>query len=263
MMRRPSGMYRPGNSFLHGLDPAVKLLCFLLLLAAVVLTDGPVGHTSAIIFTLTLSYLAQLDRKEALSGVHRLRWLIVAILLVNLLFSHPEQAVYRWWILAPSPDGLWTGLGIALRISMLLVLAVILSSTTAPLKLSTAVSTLLKPLSRIGIPTGRAALVISASLRFIPALFEDAENIRRARRARGLYHEKKGFLDVAAAAQPMALPLFVSAFRKADTLAQVLESKGYCESDRGSSFEKFSPAREDWLALFVCAAIFALQAFVL
>ena len=263
MTQLSSVMYRPGSTILHGLDSAVKLICFALLCAAVLLVRNVAGYAAMLIFTPALAYMARLSASQALSGIRRLRWMLLAILALKFLFACPEKAFFRWWIFAPSFEGFVKGAAVVIKLSLILMLSCVLSATTSPLRLNEGLRTLLHPLSKLKLPADHIALMLAVTLRFIPQLFEEAENIRYAQRARGMKFEKQSFFDTAHGAAPIAIPLCVSAFKKAETLSMAMEAKGYRMDGRGVSVEKIRPGRGDWYALFVCTAVFALQILIL
>lgn len=255
--------FRPGSSLLHGLDAAVKLICFVLLCAAVLFTRTAAGYVAMLVFTPALAYLACLRPAQALAGVRRIRWMLAAILLMDFLFAFPDRAFFRWWILSPSVDGLIRGGETVIRLALILVLSAVLSTTTSTLKLNEGLRTILQPLGRLKLPVAHIAVMLAVTMRFIPLLFEEADNIVRAQRLRGMRFEKQGFFDTARAAAPIAVPLCVSAFKKAESLSLAMEAKGYRMDGRGAVVEKLKPARCDWYALFVSAAVFALQIIIL
>lgn len=258
----PAG-YRPGGSLLHGLDGAVKLICFALLCAAVLFVQTAAGYLAMLVFTQALGYLACLDISQALAGVRRIRWMLAAILLLNFLFACPDKAFFRWWILNPSIEGLVRGGETIVRLVLILILAAVLSATTSPLKLNEGLRTILQPLGKLGLPASHIAMMLAVTMRFIPLLFEETEEIVRAQRVRGMKFEKQGFFDTARASAAIAVPLCVSAFKKAENLSLAMEAKGYRMDGRGVVIEKIRPARCDWYALFVCAAMFALEIIIL
>jgi len=263
MTNPPSGVYRPGDSIVHGLDAAIKLLCFLLLVIAVLTTDTPAGYTGMLLFTGAAAYLAQLDKKRALRGVGKFWWLIALVILSNFAFYAPEETFGAWWVFTPSYKGLYKGISHALRIAMLLVFANILSSTTSSLKLTSALETVLSPLARLKLPVDRFITAMEISTRLIPALFDDAELIRRAQKARGVNFAAKGFLNKAQTAMPLTLPVLITAFRRADDLSIVMEARGFKAGVRTFSVKKPVLAAADWAALLVCAAVCAMQIIIL
>lgn len=263
MSQLSSGMYRPGGSLLHGLDGAIKLICFALLCASVLLTRTAAGYVAMLVFTAALVYLAQIKGSQALAGIRRLRWMLLMILLLELLFACPDSAFFRWWIFSPSIEGLVMGAATVLRLSFILIFAAVLNATSSPLKLNEGLRTLLHPLSLLKLPADHIATMLGLTMRFVPLLFEEADKILYARRARGMEYEKQSFFDTAGASAPLAIPLAVSAFKRAETLSMAMEAKGYRMDGKGAVFGKIRPCRGDWYALFVSAAVFALQIIIL
>ena len=136
MMRLPTGMYQPGYSVIHGISAAVKLVCLILLMAAIVATDSIPGCLAAITATAAIVYLAQVSAATAFASVRRLAWFFVLILLMNTCFYGADDAWFGWWIFTPSLRGLIRGANIVLRVVLILVLSNILTATTAPLRLT-------------------------------------------------------------------------------------------------------------------------------
>jgi len=258
-----SGAYRPGDSILHSLDSAIKLICFLLLLLATLTTDTPAGYTGMLLFTAALAYLAGLDAKHALSTVRKLWWLIILVLLSNFAFYAPEETFGAWWIFTPSYTGFFKGLSIALRIAVILVLANILSATSSSLKLLGAVETVLSPLKLLNIPVERFLMSLELSARLIPAIHEDAAIIRRCQMSRGVNFAAKGFFNKAETAYPLLLPVLISSFRRVDRLSELMEIRGYCREKTAIQVKMIKPSPADWAALLVCASFCAMQLIIL
>lgn len=263
MTQLGSGRYRPGVTILHGLDTAVKLVSFVLLCVAVLFTDTWAGHLLNMFFALALVYLAQLKSSEALRSIRRVSWPLLAIVMLKFLFNAPDMAFYRLWIFSPSVEGLCSGVVTALRLSLILIFSDVLSYTSSPLKINEAIRTIVRPLGCIGLPAEHIALMLGLTVRFVPALFEEADNIRIAQKARGIVYGKNGFFDTARASTPMAVPLVMAAFRKAETLSMAMEARGYRMDGKGIVTAKICPTIGDWYALLVSAALFALQIIVL
>lgn len=254
MNRLPSGLYRPGGSFIHRLDAAAKILCLFLLLAAVVSTTTPAGYGAWVLFLAVLVRLAGVGFRAALGPAARLKWFFILILLMNLCFYGPEQAWVRIWIFQPSPAGLMQGLHVAARVFLLLVMSNVLMISTEPLAVTAALERLLSPLRFIGVPVDLTAMILSAAIQFIPALLEETDSIRRAQTARGARFDSPRLLEKGKAVLPLLVPVFLAAFQRADELSLAMEARGYRTDVRRSrkSYPPFKAA--DWLALGLCAA---------
>lgn len=259
MMRLPTGMYQPGYSVIHGISAAVKLVCMILLMAAIVATDSIPGCLAAITATAAIVYLAQVSAATAFASVRRLVWFFVLILLMNTCFYGADDAWFGWWIFTPSLRGLIRGANIVLRVVLILVLSNILTATTAPLRLTDGMERLLSPLRIVRVPTGQIAMIVSVAIQFIPALFEEADMIRRAQTARGARFDSRSYFEKAKAVMPLVIPIFLAAFKRADELSLAMESRGYRTDavHKGRRGEK--PALCDYLAILVCVALCAAQ----
>jgi len=257
------GNTRPGDSIMRDLDAAVKLICFILLLVAVLTTDTPAGYTGMLLFVTAAAYLARLEKKQALGTVRRFWWLLLLVILSNFAFYAPDETFGAWWIFTPSVAGLYKGVSIALRMAMLLVLANVLSCTTAPLKLIGAFEYVLSPLAKMNIPVDRFITTAELSARLLPVLFEDAEFIRLSQKAKGVTFKDKNFLNKGRVAQPLLMPSLIAAFKKVEKLSLVMEARGYGAECKAFHAEKPEPAAADWAALMVCAAVCAMQIIIL
>ncbi len=229
----PTGMYQPGSSCIHRLSAFVKLLCLIVLLAAVIGTETVRGYGVLLLFTALLVLLSRTPLSSALNSVWRLRWFFLVILLMNLCFFGPEEPWFKLWIFTPSPAGLQQGLNVVLRVLFILIFSNILTLTTAPLELTEGIELLLMPLKLFGIPIGQVAMILSVAIQFIPTLFEEADMIRKAQTARGAKFDSPRLLDKARAVVPLVVPIFLAAFKRADELSLAMEARGY-RTDRKS-----------------------------
>lgn len=262
MSQLPTGVYRPGKSIIHGLDAAVKLLCFIMLTLAVLFTDTGAGYVMVLPFTFAVAYLAQISRRDLARMLKGYAWLFFLVIVLNTLFYMPETAFFRRWFIMPSAEGLKKGLIVCLKMASVLLLSNAVSRTTPPLRLTGAMETLLSPLKLIGLPAAHIAAMLSVAVRLIPSLSDDADNIRAAQLSRGISFDNAGFLKKARASLPMTVPLIVSAFRRADRLSMAMESRGYSVGGGGMGIRGINAAAADWAALLVCAALCALQIIV-
>ena len=258
MSALPTGLHQPGTSLLHRLCPWVKLLCLLILLVAVVTTDTLWGYLLIAVFTGLLIRQSGLGTDAVFSPVKRLKWFFFLIFLMNLCFFSPEDPWIRLWFLTPSWAGLMQGLHVVLRVFFLLLLSNLLTATTAPLAMTDAMQTLLAPLGLLKVPVGQIAMILSVAVQFIPTLFEEADAIRKAQTARGAKFDSARLRDKAAAVVPLAVPIFLAAFKRADELSLAMEARGY-RTDLPNRKKRQPVKRLDVLALCVCAVLCAVQ----
>lgn len=255
----PTGMYQPGNSAIHRMNPSVKLIAAFILLAAVIAAETIPGYMLLIVFTVCLIKIAEIGFYTALVSVSRLKWFFLVILLMNLCFFGPEDPWVSWWIFQPSYEGLMQGINVVARVILLLVISNVLTVTTAPLELTGAIGALLYPLHIFRIPTEQISMILSVAIQFIPTLFEETDNIRKAQMARGARFDSPKLTEKAKAVLPLTVPIFIAAFKRADELSLAMEARGYRTDVKrpGPRFGKIGGA--ELLALFICAAVCLLE----
>ncbi len=263
MMRLPTGMYQPGYSVIHSINAAVKIVCLMLLAAAIVATDTIPGYLAAITATAAIVYLAQVSAETALASVRRLTWFFVLIFLMNTCFYGPDDPWVSWWIFKPSLQGLVQGANIILRVVLILALSNILTTTTAPLRLTDGMERLLSPLRIVRIPTEQIAMIISVAIQFVPTIFEETDMIRKAQTARGARFDSRSYFEKAKAVMPLVIPIFLAAFKRADELSLAMEARGYRTDAVHIAKKHEKLGVEDWSALLVCTALCALEIVVL
>ncbi|MGE4353577.1 MAG: energy-coupling factor transporter transmembrane protein EcfT [Oscillospiraceae bacterium] len=227
MNHLPTGMFLPGKSVIHRLDARVKFLALILLLIAVVCTDSLIGYGVMVFLTVAVILVSGIAFRTALSAVNRLYWFFIIILLMNICFFSPDGAWFSLWIFSPSPAGLMQGFNVVFRIFLVLVISNVLTSTTAPMEITGALESLISPLKWIGVPTGQVAMILSVAIQFIPTLFEETDMIRKAQTARGARFDSRKLREKAGAVMPLAVPIFLAAFKRADELSTAMEARGY------------------------------------
>lgn len=227
MKNLPNGIYIAGNSVVHKLDATVKMLLFILLIAAVIVTDSPLGYLVLFLFTAAVVLISKIGIKSAIGNVLRLYWFFITIFLMNLCFFKAENAWVSFWIFNPSYDGLMQGIKVVARVIVFMIFSNIINTTTPPVEVTSAIENMISPLKMFNVPVSQIALILSVSIQFIPILFEEADMIKKAQLARGAQFESKRLADKARAVVPMVVPIFVSAFRRADELSLAMEARGY------------------------------------
>lgn len=230
MKHLPTGMYQQGNSVIHRLDSTLKIILLIILIAAVITADTLSGYGVLIAFAGAVILLSRVGIKSALGGIDRMIWFFIVIFIMNLCFYQGENAWVKFWIFSPSYDGMMQGLKVVVRVAVLMVFCNILNVTTPPVEITSAMENILSPLRIIKVPTHQLALILSVAMQFIPALFEEADMIKKAQTARGARFDSRKFRDKAGAVIPMVVPVFVSAFRRADELSLAMEARG-CRVD--------------------------------
>ncbi len=256
----PAGSYREGDSVLHKMDSFSKLLCMLLLLAAVVLCDTLPGYGLMAGGLGALIWLSRLGFGTVLGGVKGMGPFFCLILLMNMVFFETEQTWWKWWIFQLSPEGLVQGLQVVLRVAMAMVLGNLLVSVTSPLELTGAMESLLYPLRFIGVPIRDVAMILGAAIQFIPVFSQEAEMIRKAQIARGARFESRKLSERAKSIVPLVVPVFLAAFRRADELAVAMEARGYRRTKGKARPGRRTLSAADGMGILLCCLLCAVEA---
>lgn len=257
MMQIPTGSFIPGDSTLHHLDARIKILCFLLLLAASIRTSSVLGYLLLAVTAAVMILLSGLSPRTVLSPLIRLWPFFTLIFGMNTLFFDENSPAQ--WIFHISPTGAAQGANIVARIAFLLIFSGVLITTTAPMELTGALGNLFRPLKLFHIPTENISMIISVAIQFIPTLMEEADTIKKAQTARGARFESRRLTERAASFLPLLVPIFLAAFRRADELSLAMEARGY-RGARGRTVRRCRPLRRnDFIALAASASIFLVR----
>ena len=255
------GQYYPGNSIIHKLDPRVKLMGTLVFIVTL-FAFGSVG--SYICATIALAIVITLSRVPLsfiLRGLKAIFVLMVITALFNL-FLTPGTVICRFWVLKITAEGLRMTIHMAFRLTYLIVGSSIMTLTTTPNQLTDGLETGLRVFNKIHVPVHEVAMMMSIALRFIPILMDETDKIMRAQEARGADFASGGIIKKAKALVPMLVPLFVSAFRRANDLALAMEARGY---HGGAGRTKMKPLiyhRRDYVS-YVIMIVYVAVMFVL
>ena len=254
--------YIPGSSALHRLDGRVKFFGFLLMSAAAVLSDSVLGYAVIIGASLIFICLSGIKLGVALAPVRRLMSVFVFIFLLNALFYESTEPIASWWVFTISEEGIIQGANILLRIVIIIALSNFLVLTTLPMDIMGSIEALLSPLRIIRVPIEQAAMILSVAVQFIPTLMEEAETIKKAQIARGARFESKKLTERAKSMLPLLVPVFLSAFKRADELSMAMEARGYRDARHRTKKERQPMRVVDWLAIMICAALCALEIYI-
>ena len=221
------GQHIPGSSIIHRMDPRVKILITLLMITILFFIDTFIGFFLFLLLVVIILLTAKLPIKRVLRGLKPVFFLVILTLFLHLFLTRGGEVIWQWRFLRIEEAGVFTGFFMVSRILLLIMFTSILTLTTSPLELTDGIEYLLKPLARFGLPAGELAMMMTIALRFIPTLLEEAEKIMKAQKARGADFESGNIIQRAKALVPLLVPLFISAFRRADELALAMESRCY------------------------------------
>ena len=221
------GQYFPGNSPIHRLDPRTKILLMLLYIVVVFLVQPLWLFLLPFLFVVFVTMLSQVPVSYVIRSLKPLRMLLLFMFFINLFLTPGKTPLFDFYFIHVTEEALRQALFISLRLVLLVGGTSLMTLTTSPISLTGGLELLLKPFSKFGFPAHELAMMMTIALRFIPTLMEEADKIRKAQMARGADFESGNLVARAKSMIPILVPLFVSAFRRADELAMAMESRCY------------------------------------
>ena len=256
------GQYYPGNSFIHRLDPRTKILSTLLLIIAVFLANTAVGYAALCAMVLFIILISGLPFMLVLKSVKPLLFIIVLTLVLHVVMGQGEHVLYQSKFIRVTEEGLRLGVQMAMRLILLLMISSILTFTTSPIVLTDGIEALLRPFRVIGVPAHELAMMMTIALRFIPTLMEETDRIIKAQTARGADFSGGNLLVRAKNMLPILVPLFISAFRRADDLAVAMEARCYRGGEGRTRMHQLAYRSGDVMAFVFAFAMIGLLAFL-
>ena len=250
------GQYFPGSSIVHRLDPRAKIIWLVGYIVALFLVTNAWGYGLMAATLISFTALARISAKAMLKGMKPLIFIVVFTCLINLFYGTGEP-LWEFWIFTITINGIRTAIFMALRIMLLVCGTFLLTYTTSPLQLTDGLEKLLSPLKKIHVPVHELSMMMSIALRFIPTLIEETDKIMSAQKARGASFDTGKLTERAKALIPMLVPLFVSAFRRADELATAMECRCYQGGEGRTRMKELKFAPRDAIALLCCVIIIA------
>ena len=251
------GQFFPGDSFLHRLDPRMKLILTFALIIIVFVCQGFCGFLLVLAFIALATIACGIKLKILLRGLKPVFFIVIFTFVLNLFFQTTGNEIFHWWILRITDDGLRMALFLAVRLIMLVFSTQLLTLTTSPIALTDGLESLMRPLKVIHFPVHEIAMMMSIALRFIPTLMEETNKIMKAQTARGADFESGNLIQRAKAMVPLLVPLFVSAFRRADELALAMEARCYRGGDGRTKLRQLRFTYRDWMAAGLTALLLA------
>ena len=252
------GQYFPGNTVAHRLDPRTKILLVTLYIIALFSAKGLLGY---MVMAATLAVCVKISKVGFKSLVRGLKPLVVIIAftgILNIFFTPAESYLLEWGILRISEKGIQNALFMVVRIMLLVMGTFLMTYTTSPIRLTDGLESLLGPLKRLRVPVHELAMMMAIALRFIPTLIEETDKIMSAQKARGADFESGNIFQKAKALVPILVPLFISAFRRADELATAMECRCYHGGEGRTKLHVLKYQRRDYVALAGGVVILAL-----
>ena len=246
------------NSVLHRLDPRVKLVSTLIYIVSLFVFDSIIGYVIAAIFLASMIKLSQVPFRFMVKGLKPVVVLLCITLFFNLIFT-PGEAVFSIWIITVTREGIQLAVRMGIRLVFLVIGASLMTLTTTPNQLTDGLERLLKPLNHIHVPVHEISMIMSIALRFIPILLDETDKIMKAQTARGADFESGGLVRKVKAMVPLLVPLFISAFRRANDLAMAMEARCYHGGEGRTQMKPLIYQKRDYVAYGIVWAYLAVS----
>ena len=258
------GQYFPGNSIVHRLDPRTKLIAVVLYIVALFLAKSFVTYGIMFLLLAVSIAVSKVPVKSIFRGMKPVVFIVIFTAILNLFYTPGDTVLVRFWIFTITLEGVFNAFFMVVRILMLIAGTFLLTYTTSPILLTDGLENLLGPLKKIHVPVHELAMIMSIALRFIPTLIEETDKIMSAQKARGADFESGNIIQKAKALIPILVPLFISAFRRADELAVAMECRCYHGGEGRTKLHVLQYEGRDYLALvltvFACLAVWFFMA---
>ena len=251
------GQYFPVKSVIHRLDPRIKILLTTLYIVMLFMAKGFVGLTLGIVYLAIAFTLSRIPFRMMLKSIKPILPIIIFTGLLYLFFLHGAHVIFDWWIFTITTESIKSMIFMAVRIILLICGTSLLTYTTSPITLTDAIERILSPMQKIKVPAHEIAMMMTIALRFIPTLIEETDKIMSAQKARGADMESGNFLHRAKALVPILIPLFVSAFHRAEELALAMECRCYRGGDGRTRMRQLKTTYLDYVTLAVTLVFMA------
>ncbi|SOC39082.1 energy-coupling factor transporter transmembrane component T family protein [Ureibacillus acetophenoni] len=252
------GRYIPGDSFVHRLDPRSKLIFVFAFIIVVFIANNTITYGLLLAFTLFIILMSRIRLYFLINGLKPVLILLVFTFLIHIIFNREGNIVFEWGFFKVYEQGIRQGIYISIRFVVLVFVTSILTLTTSPISITDGIEVLLNPLKKIKLPVHELALMMSIALRFIPTLMDETDKIMKAQMARGSDLSAGPLKDRIKAVVPLLVPLFVSAFKRAEDLATAMEVRGYRGGEGRTRYRKLKWDWRDSTSLVVLVALSAL-----
>ena len=255
------GQYFPGNSAIHRMDPRMKLILTILYIVGVFIVANLPGYAIALAFLYIVVRISGIKFSYLAKGVKPLRFIIIFTFILNLFFVQGETPIFTLGFFTLTKEALNNAIYFALRLVFLVMGTSVLTLTTSPVQLTDGLERIMHPLEKIHFPAHELAMMMTIALRFIPTLIEETEKIMNAQKARGAMIDNGTFTQRIKALVPVLIPLFISAFRRADELAMAMECRCYHGGEGRTRLKQLKFTAEDTrCAVIITAALLVICA---
>ncbi|MBU5678095.1 energy-coupling factor transporter transmembrane protein EcfT [Alkaliphilus sp. MSJ-5] len=254
------GQYYPTGSYVHKLDPRTKILITFALIIGLFIINTFIPYAYIIAFIFVSVYISKIPIKYIIKGLKPLRIIIIITFIINIFMTQGEP-IFNLGPLVMTREGLYQAFFMAIRLVLLVMGTSLLTLTTSPIALTDGIEHLLNPFKKIGVPAHELAMMMTIALRFIPTLLEETDKIMKAQMARGADFESGNIISRAKSLVPLLVPLFISAFRRADELAMAMEARCYRGGENRTRMKELKMTGKDTVALVVTTFLLAVLIF--
>jgi energy-coupling factor transport system permease protein len=255
------GQYVPGNSFVHKLDPRVKILISLIYIVDLFIVNSFKGYIFIVLFTIISILISKIQFSYIYKGLKPIFILVIITAVLNIFMTTGvNPPLFKWKFLVVYKEGLVMAAFMAIRLIFLIIGTSLLTLTTSPIELTDAIEKLLSPMKKIGVPAHELAMMMTIALRFIPTLMDETDKIMKAQMARGADFQSGNIIQRAKNLIPILVPLFISSFRRADELAMAMEARCYTGGEGRTRMKQLKLTNRDFVAsvctfALVCVSI--------
>ena len=251
------GQFFPGNSVIHRLDPRTKLIFLVIYIVTLFVAANWISYGVVFAFLIFVIAVSHIPVRSIIRSMKPLVFILVFTGILNVFFAAGETVLVSFWIITITLEGIIRAVFMMLRILMLITGTFLLTYTTSPIALTDGLESLLSPLKKIRLPVHELSMMMCIALRFIPTLIEETDKIMSAQKARGADFENGNLLQRVKALVPILVPLFISAFRRAEELATAMECRCYQGGDGRTKMKILRYHRVDLLAFLAGALLLA------
>lgn len=244
------GQFFPGETVVHKLDPRMKIIITFMFIIALFFINSFYPYIFVLFFITATIKMSKVPIKYIIKGLKPIMFIIIITFLINVFMTKGE-VILPLGPLEITKEGLLQASFMALRLIFLVMGTSLLTLTTSPIALTDGIEKLLNPFKRIGVPAHELAMMMTIALRFIPTLIEETDKIMKAQMARGADFESGNVFKRAKSLVPLLVPLFVSAFRRADELAMAMEARCYRGGENRTRMKQLKLATRDFISLFL------------
>ena len=253
------GQYYPSNSFVHKMDPRFKLVLTVAYIVLLFVADTFAGYAVSAAFVLVSIAASRVPIKLLAKNLKLLLPVLIIMFVMNAFINSTGNVLVKFWIFKVTDAGIIRAVVMLLRLVMLIFFTGLLTLTTSPISLTFGIESLFKPLSKIGFPAHEMAMMMTIALRFIPTLIEETDKIMKAQMARGADFDTGNLVQKAKSMLPLLIPLFVSAFRRAEELALAMTARCYRGGEGRTRMTPLKVTKNDFIATAFAIVMFALM----